>query len=248
MQATEIGKVFKTDNLGQFQKIEGNRDLDHVHLSRLRESIRSDNRLSAAPIIVNEKLEVIDGQHRLAAARELGLEIYFIIVVGADRDSMIVLNQNVQNWKPRDFAEYWVRKGHEGYKVYLEFIKQYGLEHQIIMCLFSDFRGSSGSTVRAFRAGEFSPDGKQVEWAHEQARMLFDLGQFHDRYLRRTFVLAATNMFNTIGYDHQHMISRLAAQPTSLVPCVTAEAYLQILENIFNYNLKKSRVYFNGRR
>lgn len=246
MSTVEVRKIYKTDDLKQFKKIEGNRDLDYAHVARLRESIRNDNKLAAAPIIVNEHYEVIDGQHRLQVAKELGLEIYFDIVVGANKDAMIVLNQNVQNWKPRDFAEYWARKGVESYRVYLDFIKQYGLEHRTLMYLFSDFSHDHNS-IKTFRNGEFKATTEQIEWAHEQVRMLFDFGQYHSRYLKRAFVIAATRMFNTIGYSHEHMMSRLSAQPTSLVPCVTAEAYVQVLENIFNYNLKRQRVYFNGK-
>jgi len=70
--------IRKTTNYEIFTFREDNREkIDKKHLARLVESIKSRNLLELRPIMVNEKLEIVDGQHRLLAAKQLGYEIYY---------------------------------------------------------------------------------------------------------------------------------------------------------------------------
>ena len=56
-------QVKETKNYSMFTTIGGNRPLNELHLNRLKKSMEEE--LLISPIIVNEKHEVIDGQHRL---------------------------------------------------------------------------------------------------------------------------------------------------------------------------------------
>lgn len=66
----------KTKNYSLFKKYAKNRDIDGRHVEKLIASIKTANLLDCEPILVNEKMEVIDGQHRLEAAKSLNLDIY----------------------------------------------------------------------------------------------------------------------------------------------------------------------------
>ena len=52
-----------------FNKVIGNRNLDSKNLSRIKNSINEIG--LQMPILVNENKSIIDGQHRLQAAKEL---------------------------------------------------------------------------------------------------------------------------------------------------------------------------------
>ena len=58
----------KTKNYEIFKIMDCNRELSAANLQKLIGSIKSRNLLEFRPIIVNSKMEIIDGQHRLAAA------------------------------------------------------------------------------------------------------------------------------------------------------------------------------------
>ena len=73
-------QVYQSVNYAQFQPIDGNRTILQHHLKRLKKSMEENFLIS--PILVNEKMEIIDGQHRFEAAKSLGLPIYFFIVQG----------------------------------------------------------------------------------------------------------------------------------------------------------------------
>ena len=77
-------KVEETTDYKQFKKVKGNRGYAQRHLKNLVSSIAQNNLLQYSPIIVNDKMEVIDGQHRLAAAQSLGLPIYYVVAGDGD--------------------------------------------------------------------------------------------------------------------------------------------------------------------
>ena len=65
----EIGIVYYTKDLSIFKIIDGNRIPNLSHIRRISGSIKQ-NGVLMNPIIVNKSFEVIDGQHRLAAAKD----------------------------------------------------------------------------------------------------------------------------------------------------------------------------------
>jgi hypothetical protein len=75
-----VNMVYITTKYSQFKILSDNRDVNSLHVKRLVESF-NDMHL-VCPIIVNENMEVIDGQHRLQASIETGLPIYYIQVPG----------------------------------------------------------------------------------------------------------------------------------------------------------------------
>ena len=64
-------QVYTTTDYFLFKPIEGNRHKNLLHLSRLKKSISANYLFTV--IIVNEKYEIIDGQHRFQCIKDLKL-------------------------------------------------------------------------------------------------------------------------------------------------------------------------------
>lgn len=75
---TNTPQILRTKDLSIFKTVEFNRDKSKKHIRDVVKIIKKENLLHLHPILVNESMEVIDGQHRLEAAKELGLEIFYI--------------------------------------------------------------------------------------------------------------------------------------------------------------------------
>ena len=69
--------LFSTIEHNQFKSIKGNRAVSPPHVRSIIESITEHNYLFEFPISVTNDLEVIDGQHRLEAAKQLGKMIWY---------------------------------------------------------------------------------------------------------------------------------------------------------------------------
>lgn len=95
--------ILKEENLDKFKSFPGNRPVEKNNVSRLKDAIQTNNLLDSQPILINEKWEVLDGQHRLAAAKELEIPVFYTLKDGGNHEDVITLNQSKKNWKTEDF-------------------------------------------------------------------------------------------------------------------------------------------------
>lgn len=120
-------KINKTKDYSIFKFIEGNRKLIPGHLAKLTVSVNNKNLLMYNPIVVNENMEVIDGQHRLEVAKNNDLPIYYFIAKDLGLHEIRLLNQNNKNWSALDFVKSFAIKGNQNYIWFLKFMEEYGL-------------------------------------------------------------------------------------------------------------------------
>lgn len=77
------------------------------------------------PIIVNEKFEIIDGQHRYEAAMKEGLPIYFIVIEGLDSDDIRALNCNITSYSVIDYINKYALQGNLNYIRFKALLDEY---------------------------------------------------------------------------------------------------------------------------
>ena len=120
---SQVNKVYTTSDLNIFKSIDGNRVPNLIHVNRLTDSIKKYG-MKCNPILVNEKMEVIDGQHRLMAAKNANASVYFIIIPGSNLDDVHTLNLNQKNWTRKDFMEGYAGMGLMPYIKLKAFVKK----------------------------------------------------------------------------------------------------------------------------
>lgn len=114
----KVNTVYRTKNYKMFKRIDGNRGVRRIRLNKIIASIKKVGYVQS-PIIVNEKMEVIDGQGRLEALKELGFPVDYIIVNGIGISECRAMNINQENWKLVDYIKSYAETGNESY-IYLE--------------------------------------------------------------------------------------------------------------------------------
>ena len=103
-------QVYSTTNLSIFRDIDGNRNLDERHVRELMISMQFRGFDPNFPCKVNENMEIIDGQHRIEAARRLQeldykVTVYYYKVPGATLADCIRSNELQKNWENPDYVE-----------------------------------------------------------------------------------------------------------------------------------------------
>ena len=116
--------VYVTKDYSIFKRLIGNRDIPESRISKIVESIQTIGWVHN-PIIVNEKMEVIDGQGRLTALQRLKMPIEYIIAEGAGNKECIYMNMNMVNWKLSDFIKSYAEQGNENYQRLLSLMQRY---------------------------------------------------------------------------------------------------------------------------
>lgn len=116
-------QIHSTYDLNVFKTLEGNRNINLLHVERLVKSIE-ENGFLKMPIIVNKNYEVIDGQHRLEAAKKSKSIIYYIIEKNYDLSTAIILNANASNWSLLDYVKSYCDLGVKDYLLLYNLYKE----------------------------------------------------------------------------------------------------------------------------
>lgn len=116
--------VYTTEDYSLFKRLIGNRDIPESRISKIVESIQSIGWVHN-PIVVNENMEVIDGQGRLTALQRLKMPVEYVIAPGAGTKECVHMNMNMVNWKLPDFVKSYAEQGNENYQRLISLMEKY---------------------------------------------------------------------------------------------------------------------------
>ena len=235
--AKEVNKVYKTDDLSIFKQINGNRVPNLQHIKRLADSIRVYG-MKCNPILVNERMEVIDGQHRLMAAIEAGSFVYYIIINGYSLDEVHTLNLNQKNWTKKDFLQAYANMNIQPYVKLNNFVdKNDDFTLPVCIAFCNNTTDSShnrlGENKTSFEDGTW--EGKDFDLAQDWANRIRMIKPYYKGYNNSSFVGTMITLFRNENFDFNEFMHKLRIQPTALVDCVNREQYKTLIEDIYNY-------------
>ena len=247
VQKQEVNKVYKTSDLSIFTQIDGNRVPNLQHIKRLSDSIRVYG-MKCNPILVNERMQVIDGQHRLMAAKEAGSFVYYIVVDGYSLNEVHTLNLNQKNWAKKDFMDGYANMGVESYiklKAFFDKNDDFSFSDCIALCQNT---GSGSTRTLAVQSATCKIESKSLQifeqgtWrtgdmdiAQDMASKIRMIKTYYLGYNRSTFVGTMIGMFNNEKFDFNEFMHKLRLQPTAFVDCANREQYKTLIEDIYNY-------------
>ena len=166
--ATEIiGEVYKTDDLSIFKTLEGNRSVEKAREKKIYDSVIKNGYIHC-PIIVNEKMEVIDGQGRLEALKKAKLPAEYIVFEGMTIKECVALNIYQTGWSLMDYIESFAERGNRSYRFLLFLLKKYK-DLGTLVCLnaLTGTIGNNNKTTAMIKSGDFECTGEQYERADE---------------------------------------------------------------------------------
>ena len=235
--------IQSTSDYSAFGTIEGNRSIRPAHVKRLKEAIAVDpTSIMYNPILTNEKLEVIDGQHRLQAIKELELPVYYITVPRLGIKEVQKLNSVAKQWQPVDYAQAFSRLGNTNYDYYLAFkghkgkYRDLSLNHDSLMRYLSL---NNPITSAAFNEGKLVVD--DFDRSLELLKQLNEVGELYQRFGIRSFALAFLRVAQHPEYNHKRMLDRLKsdAMHKYMRDFSKERDYAKALNQIYNYSKKQ---------
>lgn len=242
--AEPILTVYKTTAYDAFKILKGNRRINQIHLDRLKRSFEKKHLVT--PVIVNNRMQVIDGQHRVTAARTLNLPIYFIVLENYDLDEVQILNSNIRVYNKMDAIGGYCELGNTNYIILNEFMTEYpelGVAGAIQL-LTSRADGDMLEIVdedghkRNFKEGGFVVK-TEVRTAKKWAKQLREIGQYYKGFTRRAFVTSMMGVFQHPNYKHDEFILKIKGHPELLSDTTTAANYRLMVEDAYNYRRRE---------
>ncbi len=232
-------QIQNTTDYDQFKSTNKNRPVTVSHVRKLKESIIRHNLLHANPIIVSQDMEIIDGQHRLEVAKQLGLPICYVVTDATEND-MRSLNASSKNWTLRDYLNSYVEEGLEDYIILKAYIDAYPITLHIAIRLLRD--GIESITAKqTFKAETSATDefreGTYVVKCRRDGEMFGDFVKFVAGYMAdlsvdRTSCSALAELVNR-GYKDQ-FVAKLKQYKPSFLSSGTRNGYLRQFEDVLS--------------
>jgi|TARA_Y100000310_G_scaffold82028_1_gene78620 hypothetical protein len=233
-----VNHVKKTNDYSLFSFIEGNRQINKGQLLRLGRSIREQ--YIPVPIVVNDKKQIIDGQHRFMTAVEQNKPVYFIEIDGLGLSEVHRLNTNSKNWTADDYMNGYAELGFSQYAQYRNFKKKYGFGHNETLCILSGHTRTRGDLCHRFKCGDFKI--KSLDEATKTAEKVLMVSQYYDGYKRRAFVYTMLSLFLNPSYNHTEFLNKLKFQSLKMQDCTNVQQYLTMVEDIYNFKRRGDKI------
>lgn len=242
-----ILNIYKTYDYGMFKIMHDNRSVNTLHVQRLVESFKAKHLVS--PIIVNERKEVIDGQHRLLASQETNLPVYYIVLKGYGIEEVQIFNTNQKNWGKVDYLKMYCTEGRKPYielQKFMEDFPEFGIQSAERLVTLSPYAKRSGkinghkAQMKDFEEGKLVVPN--ITKSYQLARKVMEFSPYYPGFHRGVFISAILPLFASKVYDHKEMIHKMgvgAEKGLRLVDCPTVEAYRMLLEEIYNWKRQK---------
>lgn len=259
-----VSQVHKTNDYGKFRFISQNREPDHVNALVLS----FKDRLVPNAILCNEKLEIIDGQNRFLAAKQIGAPIYYYIINGLGIYDVASLNSYGKNWSMLDYIKMWASLGKEEYKKIIAFGAEFpdislqnvvtilaeGSRNNIVGTILLDKtiqkrkEKGDGTAIKhsSIKTGNFVI--KDIDHARFVARCIMEYKPFAKPgtqiYKQSTFVAALVRLLRDKRFDNSEVVRKVGLYPSMFYRCTTAKQYIDMLEELWNYK-RRQKVRFD---
>jgi len=239
LQQEKTNEVLVSKNYKQFKKVNGNRELNQLHLKRLTESVNENDLLFANPILVNERYEIIDGQHRFEVCQKLGKPVHYIKCKGLGLKEIQILNANTKNWKLMDYVDGYCDMGLSEYCYLKNIIAKTKFGISTILSMYLSFNGNNQTAVR---------DGS-MKLNHKERGLIItqwiqDWQNYYEGATRKAFVVSLVRLYNIPHYNHKQMMRKMQFQSSKLVDCTNSSDYLKKLEEIYNFKERGEKLRF----
>lgn len=117
-------KTYITRDYSVFKYLSGNRDINLHNVNNIVKNVL-ENGLLPKIVIVNENMEVIDGQHRIEAFKQLNLPVEFQIRKGLGLKDCIAYNVSSKKWETVDYINSYAERGIDDYITLKKCIDEY---------------------------------------------------------------------------------------------------------------------------
>lgn len=233
-----------TKDYSKFILLEYNREkINKKHVGKIKTSIVQNGYLASNPVIVNKKMEILDGQHRFTACKELGYPVLYKVVDDSrdNSDLIITLNNTQKKWTMNDYINYYAGKyGKDDYLRLQALCKGSNIAPTIALAIAGIKKSGAVSNKVARGDLQFSlEDELKVVNFYDRARLVCDAlrQKMSSRYIDGLLAISQKE-----GFEWSTMIHKAKTYPTKAYNCITKEDYIIMLRDLYNYKSKTDKI------
>lgn len=231
------GTVKQTDDYSIFKKLKGNREPDEKHVNLIRKNmLLNGNLTSNFPIVVNENMEVVDGQHRVEALKTLSWPVFYRVEEHLNIDNVRAINRAARNWSWKDYAESYASLGKVDYRRFLNLHEEFGYGYGVLAryCGLDTIAARKNGVKNGFN------DGDMVIPTYERTHRLLKQCQEISvalSFYKPQLYLALYLIMNSPEYDHTRMLNKAKQFEGEFKREAGIPGYVLAIEKIYNYKM-----------
>lgn len=240
----KINAVYRTKDYRQFKRLEGNRAVPQSRINKIKQSIQNVGYVQS-PIVVNDKMEIIDGQGRVEALKSLELPVDYIVVNGIGINECRAMNINQSNWIVMDFVESYAEEGNDSYIFFQNLMKAYGKLG--IVAVNNAVTGLASTNNEAIKCGKFVCTLQD----YERAVKILD---YEKRFIGivKKMTGRADYIYIAIGFcyeseciDNDRLFEKLGEKYDRFHAPANVEQALDEISKIYNERLRGEKVFLS---
>lgn len=259
-------KIYQTIDYSIFSFVKGNRDVNQAKVRMLAVEIEKNGLL--LPILVNQKMEIIDGQHRFIACKTLNKPVSYFIRRNANIETAANVNVAGSNWSIHDWINKYAEDGNEDYiylRTWIHKCKSFGVSAKAAVFLAQNsttansfymyedgvIRSYGGTTKfhkskRLYRVGDsvilgrWQPGNKEL--AEKLLRQLVMFAEFPFSK-KSSFVVAFIRVSRIKEFDMAVLLSQARKHTKFFTNQAGVDGFISMFEEVYNYKRnQKNRV------
>lgn len=225
-----------TKEYSLFKIYDFNRPIDKNRIGVLAESMIEHGFL--LPILVGQGFFVLDGQHRVEAAKIANVPISYIqISIPIKKIPLLIagVNSTARNWGNEDYLNLWVQQGIEHYTYIRNFLVNYSFNLPMFFRIVGDHR----EYRKNFKNGDLKISGAERKIITSRAMMINDICHVYKDIPSIgnavVFKRACCSVVVKSEYNHKTMLSKLEKNPGKVKKVSNSRDYVFMLADIYNH-------------
>lgn len=230
-------KILQTVNYKMFTNMPGNRAINPRHVRQLQTKMTANGNLTQHfPIVVNEKMEVIDGQHRLQALKELNWPVFYRIEKYLTVATVRNINQATMNWSWFDYAVSYAELGNDNYQRFLDLANEFGFTFGILLAYCGSPQESKSKGNNSFKEGDFKLSRQSYKEAEKDLLEYQKLSEAA-KHGSNVFARVLLRCMHHPNYDSERMFKRLSKHGKNMPSFISETDTFRAIEDIYNYRM-----------
>ena len=224
-------KIYATSDYKLFKTLRGNRAISELHVRRLAEAIKEKD--LQIPIIVDDQMYILDGQHRLEAYKLVGRPVSYIIKTEFELQDVRNVNSVSRKWTNTEYLMSYCKLGKKDYQLLEWFVRTYEFGISESIAMLNDKGYSNHNIIKEFKQGEFKII--DLEQGKTWARCINQCGEYFPYYKKTSFVRAMISCLKDKTFKWSIFHQRLKNNSSKLKNQASRNDFIVNIERLYNH-------------
>lgn len=228
-------KLETTNDYTRFVTNKEQRPINTSHARKIAENMADCGFIPSKPIQCykeGNKLVVVDGHHRLEAAKTAGVYLYYIVEPKQCQESMAAENSLVKPWAQIDFVRLYANRGGKDYMELLAY-QEKGIPLNMAASMLITNSAGSGNAGKSIKNGTFKIKSRNL--INSVLSFLDEFSKSNPAIRTNNFIAAISSCILCGEIDIEILRSRIRENTSMIEKTSTYDAMLEQFERVYNF-------------